>query len=105
MKSYKVNLLDYLVMSPLKMSAVWRRKPSNLKDLSNRCRYRGLARAELPDAPTSSRPTCPDAMQHRHLCPKGAVTICYGERKQGGRKMTISRQLAIKLGSDRGMRM
>lgn len=28
----------YLVMSPLKMAAVWRKKPSNLRVLSKRCR-------------------------------------------------------------------
>lgn len=81
----------YLVMSPLKMAAVWRRKLSNRRVLSKRCRNRGLARAELPDAPTSRRPPCPDAMQHRHLCPTGQILLLMKEKKRGDRKKDIIR--------------
>lgn len=60
--------------------AVWRRKLSNLRDLSKRCRWSGLARPELPGAPASGRPPCPDAMHHGHLCPAGQQLLLEREK-------------------------
>ncbi|TNN37487.1 hypothetical protein EYF80_052348 [Liparis tanakae] len=68
------------------MAAVWRRKLSNLRDLSKRCRWRGLARPELPDAPASSRPPCPDAMHHRRFCPAGQELLLKRKRQRGDGK-------------------